>query len=472
MVKDIRYINGGIKMNYGLLSRIVTGVFAVFFIGIFSGSTSYASMEHEITQSSGTSEEAAEYVGSRRCKDCHWREHDTWKHTLHSKFMQSSGEFTVLGDFEINNKIIVKVSDQSPEIAGKEITTTMFKKDGKYYINTIGPDWEFHNYQIAYVIGINKRQNYLTVFPNGAIYVLPVEWDVEKETWMINYGLDKNYPGNGNYWSDDGRIWQFKCGGCHSTGMKINYDKATHSFDTTFASLGIGCESCHGPGSSHVKAARFNYDREKETIINPSKLPWRLRAAVCGQCHNWGASTAKVSPYREGFPERYSYPYGFEVGKPLYLFYVNEPIDDKLHHQQYNEWNTSAHAEAGIMCTTCHAVHQEGLHKNPHKALTKFISDSLCTNCHKTTRKRAAHRIHTFGSCIACHMPRTEWNEHSHTFAFVSPEESLRAGGVDKKPNSCSGCHHHKNSPLEGLIEFLDAVKKADMPVPFSVHGR
>jgi hypothetical protein len=472
MVKDIRHINGGIKMNHGLLSRIVTGVFAVFIIGVFSGSTSYAAAEHEITQSSGTFKEASEYVGSRRCKDCHWREHDTWKHTLHSKFMQPSGEFTVLGDFEINNKIIVKVSDQSPEIAGKEITTTMFKKEGKYYINTIGPDWEFHNYQVAYVIGINKRQNYLTVFPNGAIHVLPVEWDVEQTKWTKNYGLDNYFPGNGNYWSDNGRIWQFKCGGCHSTGMKINYDKATHSFNTTFASLGIGCESCHGPGSSHIRAARFNYDREKETIINPSKLPWRLRAAVCGQCHNWGASTAKVSPFREGFPERYSYPYGFEVGKPLYLFYVNKSVDDKLHHQQYNEWNSSAHAEAGIMCTTCHAVHQEGLHKNPHKALTKFISDSLCTNCHKTTKKRAAHRIHTFGSCIACHMPKTEGNEHSHTFAFVSPEESLRAGGVDKKPNSCSGCHHHKNSPLEGLVEFLDAVKKADMPVPFSVHGR
>jgi hypothetical protein len=69
-------------------------------------------------------------------------------------------------------------------------------------------------------------------------------------------------------------------------------------------------------------------------------------------------------------------------------------------------------------------------------------------------------------------MPRTKEHEHSHTFQFISPEESIRAGGVDKQPNSCSGCHHHKNSPLEGLVEFLDAVKKADMPVPFSVHRR
>jgi hypothetical protein len=69
-------------------------------------------------------------------------------------------------------------------------------------------------------------------------------------------------------------------------------------------------------------------------------------------------------------------------------------------------------------------------------------------------------------------MPQTKGHERSHTFVFISPEESLRAGGVDKKPNSCSGCHHHKDSPLMGLVEFLDAVKKEDMPLPFSPHQR
>jgi ssDNA-binding Zn-finger/Zn-ribbon topoisomerase 1 len=469
----MQYINGGTYMNYSFFNKIFAGTLAALLLSFSIGCSSNTSDHHGAAGPAGSHPlKESEYVGSERCKDCHWREHDSWKHTLHSKFMQSAGEFTMLGDFERNNKLTVEVITGSPEFAGKELDTTMFKKDGKYYVNTIGPDWEFHDYEISHVIGINRRQNYLTIFPNGAIHVLPVEWDVRKTAWINNYGFGKSYPGDGNYWSDDSRIWQYKCGGCHTTGMKINYDRASHSFNTKFANLGIGCESCHGPGNNHITAARFQYEKEKDTIINPSKLPWRLRAAVCGQCHNWGASTAKISPYREGFPERYAFPYGFKVGKPLYLYYVKDPVDDKRHHQQYNEWNASAHAEAGIMCTTCHGVHQEGMHKNPHKAQTKFIADSLCTNCHKTIKQKAAHRIHTFGSCIACHMPRTKEDEHSHTFEFISPEESLRAGGVDKQPNSCSGCHHHKDSSLEGLIEFLDSVKKMDMPIPFSVHGR
>jgi hypothetical protein len=59
-----------------------------------------------------------------------------------------------------------------------------------------------------------------------------------------------------------------------------------------------------------------------------------------------------------------------------------------------------------------------------------------------------------------------------HTFKLMSPEESLKAGGVDKMPNACSSCHHHKETPLEDLAGFLEASIKQDMPLPFSVHHR
>jgi hypothetical protein len=69
-------------------------------------------------------------------------------------------------------------------------------------------------------------------------------------------------------------------------------------------------------------------------------------------------------------------------------------------------------------------------------------------------------------------MPETIGHEHSHTFQFISPELSIRAGGVEKQPNSCSGCHYHKDTPLENLVGFLDAAKKIDMPKPFTVHRK
>jgi len=460
-------------MKNVFLNTVIKGIVSVF-IGIAVLScTSHPVEEGGFSKTSkDLLFDKPEYVGAQKCKACHWREHDSWKHTLHSKFVQPVGEFTVIGDFEQNNTLTVKVTGKSPNLAGEENITTMFTKDGKYYVNTIGPDWKSRDYEISYVIGINRKQNYITEFSNGELHVLPVEWKNEERIWKDLNGLEKNYPGGGKYWSDAGRIWQFKCGSCHVTGMKINYDSGSNSFDTTWVDLGIGCEACHGPGNNHVLAAKTYFEKEQETIINPAKLPWKLRAMICGQCHNWGASTAKITPYREGFPIRYAFAYGYQPGKPLYLYYIEETEEEKKHHQQYNEWQVSAHSEKGVICITCHGVHQEGAHRSPNKSQTKLPGDTLCTSCHTTSKKKAAHNIHTFGSCISCHMPKTLGHEHSHTFRFISPADSIKAGGVDKLPNSCSGCHHHKDTPLGDLVEFLDAAKKADMPKPFTVHGK
>ena len=193
---------------------------------------------------------------------------------------------------------------------------------------------------------------------------------------------------------------------------------------------------------------------------------------VCGQCHKSGLSAKKLMPYKEGFPARYAFPYGYDVGKPLYNYYVKDPEYKKAADLQYNEWEKSQHAKAGIICIDCHSVHEKDPTKPVNKALTKLAADKLCKSCHTSVEKRAAHRIHTFGSCIACHMPKLDGYLPSHTFQFVSPEESLKAGGVDKLMNSCSGCHHHKDAPLDGLIEFMDGAKKHDMPKPFSAHIR
>jgi hypothetical protein len=59
-----------------------------------------------------------------------------------------------------------------------------------------------------------------------------------------------------------------------------------------------------------------------------------------------------------------------------------------------------------------------------------------------------------------------------HTFQLMSPGDSLKAGGVEKLPNACSSCHHHKKTPLVDLVGFLEASKKRDTPLPFSVHRR
>jgi Zn-finger protein len=455
----------------------VTGVFLILAVISCSHEEEEISSKVEAAPATETAPaivfDKPEYVGSSECKNCHWREHDAWKQTVHSQTMQLADEFSVMGDFETNNRLIVTNSAETKKIPqGQELTNTMLKKGGKYIVNTIGPDWEFHDYEVSHIFGIKEKQSYLTQFPNGALYVLPVQWNVDKQQWSDFHGLASNYPGDGDYWSDEARIWQFNCAGCHTTGLKINYELTTESFETEMIEPGIGCEACHGAGSNHIKAASFYFDKEKETITNPKKLSWRVSAMVCGQCHKRGMSTKELTPHKEGFPDRYAFPYGYEVGKPLYNYYVKESEYKKGTDLQYNEWEQSQHAKAGIICIDCHSVHEKDTTKPVNKSLTRLAADKLCKSCHTSVEKRAAHRIHTFGSCIACHMPKLDGYLPSHTFQVVTPEESLKAGGVDKLMNSCSGCHHHKDTPLDGLIEFMDGAKKHDMPKPFSAHIR
>jgi hypothetical protein len=111
------------------------------------------------------------------------------------------------------------------------------------------------------------------------------------------------------------------------------------------------------------------------------------------------------------------------------------------------------------------------------RSKTRLFEDQLCKTCHTTEQYRSVHRIHTFGSCVRCHMPRVAsigeaGDAHSHTFRFMFPQFTLKAGDLDKQPNACNACHHHKDTSTEALVGFLEAAKKEDMPKPFSVHQR
>ncbi len=55
----------------------------------------------------------------------------------------------------------------------------------------------------------------------------------------------------------------------------------------------------------------------------------------------------------------------------------------------------------------------------------------------------------------------TQGDVHSHQFKVISPAETIRAGGLDKQPNSCNLCHYHKKDDPKDLLLILDRVKQA-----------
>lgn len=66
------------------------------------------------------------------------------------------------------------------------------------------------------------------------------------------------------------------CVTCHVTGFQLTGGYPAADSTKTAAVSMVGCESCHGPGSAHVAAAK----EVKKQFINSS-----VSASLCTQCH-------------------------------------------------------------------------------------------------------------------------------------------------------------------------------------------
>ncbi len=372
------------------------------------------------------------YAGAKKCKECHPNHFYGWKSTLHPYKFQDATPDTIVGDFTKNNTLVVDGH-----------TIRMEKKDSKYFINAPGPDGTSHSYLVKYLIGGFWKQLYVTEFPNGELHILPAMWVVEKQQWA-----------KCKYWPKT--VYQLSCTGCHNTGSKLNYDKAAGTYKTSWVDKGVACEACHGPGQRHTEAAMGKGDVHT-TIVNPARIPDPHRAAmVCGACHNRGQSP-------DG---KYGYPFGYTPGGQLNFIFTEKPKlhpDDtsRANRQQYIDWKKSGHAREGVMCWDCHFTHSRG---KANKAQTKLPGSSLCLSCHEV-EDHGVHGIHSYNNCIGCHMPAlgkrgVKGDVHSHEFRVISPADSIKAGGVEKQPNSCNQCHYHKKDDPMVLLQTLEKVKK------------
>jgi predicted CXXCH cytochrome family protein len=395
-----------------------------------------------VAQSDG---EAPQYVGSAACRECHEGVYRGWQTTFHAQKFQPANADFIIGDFSKDNAFS----------AGGQVTT-MSRKGDAFFVTTPGPQGKLETYPVRYVLGSIWKQRYVTEFPNGALQVLPVQWNVLTARWADYRGLESQKPGDGGFWSDKEQMFQTQCMGCHTSNSRVSYDEKTQRYTTSWQEMGVGCESCHGPGGRHVRADLAD---KFDTIVNPPRMPDPRRAAmVCGACHDVGSSQGG----------QYAYPVGYHPGDNL-AFHVDK--DERIypdgsprtHHQQYNDWKSSGHARAGVMCWDCHSPHVRGKF---NRFQLKLPGSLLCNTCHTTIARVGAHSLHSTNNCIGCHMPNTiksatPGDLRNHSMKVVRPEWTVKAGGdVNKQPNSCNLCHYHKDYEPERLVHFLYAVRK------------
>jgi predicted CXXCH cytochrome family protein len=400
-----------------------------------------------------------DFVGSHACAGCHQAETKLWDASQHKVAMQHATNQTVLGDF----------NDASFDYWG--VRSRFFRNDGKFLVETDGPDGKLAVFEVKFTFGVDPLQQYLVEFPDGRIQALSIAWDTrpkEKggQRWFHLYPKEEIKHDDVLHWTKLNQNWNFMCAECHSTGVRKNYDARTDRFATSWAEISVGCEACHGQGSPHLAWAldqnswwpfgkredpnkgllvRFDERRGVTWAIDPqtgtarrSTAPLTLRKEVetCGLCH----------ARRAGFHE------DWVPGQWLSQTHVVETLSRNTYHADgqirdveeaydYAPFKQSRMFAAGVTCSDCH---------EPHSAKLRIPGEGVCLQCHASDKYAAAgHRHHTSvepaPSCISCHMPQRTYmvvdSRHDHSFRIPRPDLSATLG----TPNACNDCHTDKD---------------------------
>ena len=158
--------------------------------------------------------------------------------------MQHATDKSVLGDF----------NEASFDYHG--VRSRFFRRNGKFLVETDGPDGKLATFEVKYTLGVDPLQQYLIEFPDGRVQALSIAWDTRPkeqggQRWFHLYPDQKLPAGDRLHWTGRDQTWNYQCADCHSTDLKKNYDLAADTYATSWTDIDVSCEECHGPGSRH-----------------------------------------------------------------------------------------------------------------------------------------------------------------------------------------------------------------------------
>jgi tetratricopeptide (TPR) repeat protein len=366
-------------------------------------------------------------------------------------------------------------------------TSTFFKRDGKYFVNTDGADGKLADFEIKYAFGVRPLQQYLVEFPGGRMQALSIAWDSRPKAaggqrWFHLYPGQNIKAGNWLHWTAGGQNWNFTCAECHSTNLRKNFDARANVFHTTWSELNVACEACHGPASNHVAWARkegdwraldatrglaIALDERKGVTWTPIAETGNARRSAprttsreidtCTRCH--GRAARLTDDFVHGKPPLDTHRLAL-LDENLYW------NDGQMRDEVYN-WGSFAqsrmHAQ-GVTCADCH---------DPHSLKLKVPGNAVCAQCHQPAKfDSEQHTHHAAGTpgaaCAACHMPTTTYMgvdaRHDHSMRVPRPDLSVKLG----VPNACNNCHG-KQTPQWAAAAILKWNGK--VPVGYQQFG-
>ncbi len=378
------------------------------------------------------------FVGSSKCGECHQEAFNKWQGSHHDLAMDEATGETVLGDF--NNVVYDDPHNNT--------SSRFFREQGKFYVETEGPNGLAGIFEITHTFGVYPLQQYLVPFADGRLQCLNIAWDVVQKSWYRLPPYEVAGSDDWLHWTKGGQTWNGMCAECHSTRLEKKFSLETNGYDTKWFEIDVGCEACHGPGENHIAwASRPAMARPQITdyqlSVKTGSIDHTEQIAICAPCHSRRFQLGDNN-HEQGELLDKMVPAVLSEG----LYFPDGQIQDEVY--VYGSFTQSKMFQHGIRCSDCHDMHNLKLHRK---------GNELCLQCHRAddydTETHHFHKQEHEGKpskgylCVKCHMPGRVYMGNDYR-----PDHSLRIPRPDLSqkidvPNSCSTTDCHQDKGLE-----------------------
>jgi len=405
----------------------------------------------------------ADFVGADRCARCHSAEYSAWSASTHGRAGGAPAPGRVIAAFDGRSILFLDA-----------VVTPRARGDSYEFV--IAPDAD--TVQVIHVDGViggghmvgGGTQGFVTRHMDGTYRFVPFDWSRSAGKWFCN----TNSRANAGWAPITARMRLADCGdwppvrvlgdlprwancqGCHASQLRVEDVGAGRS--TTFTSLAINCESCHGPGRRHVELAeRGALSAGDIGLASLRALGKDASLDLCFQCH------AVKDQLREGFVSGDSLAQFYSIGLPAL---GERPLfpDGRTRTFAYQEAHrySDCYVNGGMTCTSCHDPHSQGYRTVTGLPLADRFDDRQCTSCHASkataTSEHTHHGVGSTGSrCTSCHMPNLPQPETANPRTGAAPIRYARSDHSISIPrpradsalgvrNACAACHADRST--------------------------
>ncbi len=349
---------------------IVIGLAFLAFVAL-GGWWAFAPVPIVDHRSAGLDPDYARYVGDAACSRCHAGESASHSRSGHARTLLPVARSAIA-------RGLVGKRVEDPERPG---VTWEFKfDDGKLFADR-SEGGRVDRSPVEYAFGSGHHATtFVSLVDRDPTHPIALEQRLTYYAHTKSLGLTPGHSLSGHAVgnSPTGRVHTssdtLKCFACHSTTTS---SRGRDELDEGSMIANVSCERCHGPGRSHVEAAR------RGAGLEALKMPqgvgsWTAAEQMeqCGQCHR------TPSMVRPG------------------SIHPDNPV--LVRHQPVGLMQSACYlqSQGALSCVTCHDPHAR-------TSTDHLAYEAVCLSCHQQSPRKSC-TVSPSSGCIDCHMPRRD----------------------------------------------------------------